>query len=190
MAFGDRSPLGPRPAALRGQGGPSLHMQCHIQKCCEDKEKGMWSPQTVLAPGERSALPASFLTQGVPWSHFVLSSSISSGVGGTKNLQRPYTGTWCSVTLVFGRAVPPSLKILINSLSHSPASFLLCSFSPGSTTHSPSHPTPQCLPPIDPAPSSVMWFSELNCWYFVCCVHSVYIRAHSLELLLHGCAQY
>ena len=181
-----RLPLGSRPIALCGQGGSSLPMQCHILKCCENKRKDMWSAPVVSIPEELSAVPATLLTQELTRSHFVLSSSINSGVGGTKNLQRPSRGTWCSVTIAFGRVLPPSLKILINSPSHSPVSFLLCSFSPGHTTHSPSHPTV----------SSFHWSScflcdlvfGASCWYFVCCVSSVYIWAHSLELLLHNCA--
>lgn len=92
------------------------------------------------------------------------------------------------VTLILGRALP-SLQILISSLSHSPASFLLCSCSPG---HLATHTLfcPQWLPFLDPAASSVMWFlsstADMSCLSCTLCCAPLPVRA---QLLPHSWTQ-
>lgn len=47
VASGSSSHLGPKAATPSGPRGPSVHLLCHIWRCCEDKGGGPGSPQAA-----------------------------------------------------------------------------------------------------------------------------------------------
>lgn len=177
MASGVSSHLGPKPAVLSGDGGPSLHRQYHWWRCCEDKGGGAGSPQAAPALRQLSVVPASSLRRRGPSSlSLVPFCCFWYGVWVAQRTSRaPLQGLSIQPLLLLVALYCQPYKSWGTPFPVLRASLLLCSGSPGHfTTHTPL--CPQSLLFVDPAASSVMRF--LSSTADICLVH----RVHSAVL--------